>query len=207
MQNTDKKIPDGYREDAQGRLIPESLVKDIDKARDELVLELVKRAQSLREMLIKFKALTFGDIEAFVDMSAEQYDVKLGGKKGNITLYSFDGKYKIQRAIQESISFDERLQSAKQLIDECLKSWSEGARPELMALVNDAFRVDQHGDIRTARILALRRLDIEDERWNKAMTAIGEACQVVGSKAYVRFYERVGDTNQYAPISLDIAGV
>lgn len=207
MQSTDKQIPEGYREDAQGRLWPESLVKDIDKARDELVLELVKRAQSLREMLIKFKALTFGDIEAFADMSAEQYDVKLGGKKGNITLYSFDGKYKIQRAIQESISFDERLQSAKQLIDECLKSWSEGARPELMALVNDAFRVDQHGDIRTARILALRRLDIEDERWNKAMTAIGEACQVVGSKAYVRFYERVGDTNQYKPISLDIAGV
>jgi hypothetical protein len=200
-------VPEGFRADAQGRLVPEQMIKEIDKARDELVLELVKGAKQLQEAIAKFKGQAFGDVEAFVDMSGEQYGVKLGGKKGNVTLYSFDGKYKIQRAIQESISFDERLQSAKKLIDDCLKDWSEGARPELMALVNDAFRVDQKGDIRTARVLALRRLEISDERWLSAMQAIGEACQVVGSKSYIRFYERVGDTSQYRAISLDIAGV
>lgn len=206
MQNTNP-IPDGYFQDAEGRLVHESMIKDIDKARDELVQELIQLAKAQREALAKFKAQAFGDIEAFIDMSGEQYGVKLGGKKGNVTLYSFDGRYKLQRAIQETIVFDERLQSAKSLIDQCLKDWSEGARPELMALVNDAFRVDTKGDIRTARVLALRRLDIEDERWKTAMMAIGEACQVVGSKSYVRFYERVGDTNKYQAISLDIAGV
>jgi hypothetical protein len=30
---------------------------------------------------------------------------------------------------------------------------------------------------------------------------------VVGSKSYIRVYERIGDTDQYRPISLDIAGV
>ena len=39
------------------------------------------------------------------------------------------------------------------------------------------------------------------------MQAIGDACQVVGSKSYIRVYQRVGDTDQYEPISLDIAGV
>lgn len=39
------------------------------------------------------------------------------------------------------------------------------------------------------------------------MEAIGEAVQVVGSRQYVRIYERVGDSEQYVSISLDISGV
>ena len=61
--------------------------------------------------------------------------------------------------------------------------------------------------INTGRVLALRRLDIRDAKWQKAMQAIGESLQVVGSKEYVRFYERVGDGDQYQPINLDVAAV
>jgi hypothetical protein len=200
-------IPEGYRVDAQRRLVAEVLIKPLDLARDALVLELVAKARTVSNGLAQFKAAAFGDIEAFVEMSAEEYGAKLGGKKGNVSLISFDGRYKIQRAIQESIAFDERLQVARALIDECLEEWTAGARPEVVTLVNDAFRTDTKGDIRTARVLALRRLEIADERWQRAMQAIGEACQVVGSKSYIRVYERVGDTDQYQPISLDIAGV
>jgi Protein of unknown function (DUF3164) len=204
---TQQQIPEGYRIDAQQRLIPETMIKPIDLARDALVLDLVEKARSASVVLAKFKASAFGDIEAFVELSAEQYGAQLGGKKGNVSLISFDGRYKIQRAVQESIAFDERLQAARALIDECLQDWTTGARPELMTLVNDAFRTDTKGDIRTARVLALRRLDIGDDRWQRAMQAIGDACQVIGSKSYIRVYERVGDTDQYKPISLDIAGV
>lgn len=38
------------------------------------------------------------------------------------------------------------------------------------------------------------------------MKAIGEACQVIGSKSYIRVYERVGDTDQYQPIALILQG-
>ena len=161
----------------------------------------------MRDGLAKYKAAAFGDIEAFIEMSGEEYGVKLGGKKGNVTLFSFDGKYKIQRAIQESITFDERLQAAKELIDRCLHDWTENTGPEIHTLIGEAFRVDTKGEIRTARVLALRRLEITDARWQKAMQAISEACQVTGSKSYIRLYERVGDNNQYQPISLDLAGV
>jgi hypothetical protein len=205
--NAQQTIPTGYRKNAQGHLIPESLIKPIDIERDRLVQHLVDRASELNGELADYKAVAFGDIEAFVEMSAEQYGAKVGGKKGNVTLFSFDGRYKIQRAVQERIAFDERLQAARALIDECFQDWTQNARPEVIALVNDAFRADTNGEIRTARVLALRRFAISDERWQRAMTAIGEAVQVVGSKSYVRIYERVGDTDQYRPISLDIAGV
>nr|WP_258865208.1 DUF3164 family protein [Chromobacterium violaceum] len=73
-------------------------------------------------------------------------------------------------------------------------------------IVNEAFATDKQGQINTGRVLALRRYDIQDERWKEAMTAIGEAVQVVASRSYIRVYERVGDTDQYRPIPLDIAG-
>lgn len=201
------QTPAGCRQNAQGHFIPESMIKPIDLERDRLVRHLVDRASELSGELADFKTVAFGDIEAFIELSAEQYGAKLGGKKGNVTLLSFDGRYKIIRAIQEGIAFDERLQAARALIDECLRDWTAGARPEVVTLVNDAFRTDTKGEIRTARVLALRRLEITDERWQRAMQAIGEACQVVGSKSYIRVYERIGDTDQYRPISLDIAGV
>ncbi len=206
-QYTVQKAPEGYWADAKGVLTPVDIIKPIDKERDALVGELVELAINLHSALAEFKLKSFADIQAFVDLSGEQYGVKRGGKKGNVTLYSYDGQYKVQRGMQENIVFDERLQAAKSLIDECLSDWTEGARPEIHAIISQAFSVDKEGNINTARVLALRRLEIADERWNKAMDAISESTQVVGSKAYIRVYERIGDSDEYKPISLDIASV
>ena len=204
---TKNTIPEGYRADAKGCLVPESMIKPIDRTRDELVGELSRQARIVSDSLREFKARVFADINAFVDLSAEQYGVKMGGKKGNLTLFSFDGAFKVQVAIAEHMVFDERLQAAKHLIDECIIDWSQGSRAEIKVLVQAAFQTDKEGKINTGRVLALRRLDIRDEKWQKAMQAIGESLQVVGSKEYVRFYERIGNTDQYRPISLDVAAV
>lgn len=207
MDTSTHAIPAGYWQNAQGALIPVEMVKPIDRARNDLVHELVQKANELSQLMAKFKTSAFADIAAFVDLSLEQYDTNVGGKKGNLTLYSFDGRYKVQRAIQEHLQFDERLQAARALIDECLADWTAGAAPELKAIVANAFNTDKAGNISTSRVLGLRRLDIKDERWLKAMTAIGEAVQVVGSKAYIRVYERLGESDMYRPIPLDIAAV
>ena len=199
--------PAGYRQDAEGRLVPEAMIRPIDKARDELVQELMQSALVHNAALRAFKTKVFAELRAFVELSAEEYGVKLGGKKGNVTLYSFDGAIKVQLAIAEHIVFDERLQAAKALIDECISDWAQSSRDEIKVLIGEAFQTDKEGKINTGRVLALRRLDIKDERWQSAMTAIGESLQVVGSKEYVRFYKRIEGTDQYTPISLDVAGV
>ncbi|MBN3068179.1 DUF3164 family protein [Pectobacterium brasiliense] len=206
-QFTETAAPEGYWVDAKGVLTPEHLIKPIDTARDALVAELIGRALAVNKALAEFKLSGFADIAAFVALSGDEYGVNLGGKKGNVTLYSYDGRYKIQRAMQDRIDFDERLQAAKALIDECLADWVEGARPEVHAIINRAFQSEKSGEVNTGAVLALRRLEIADERWNRAMDAIGEAVQVVGSRSYIRVYERIGDSDQYQPISLDIAGV
>jgi Protein of unknown function (DUF3164) len=200
-------VPKGYMQDAQGRLVPEAMVKDIDKLRDQTVQEIVSQARELSAILQKFKLATFSDIAVFIQTSAEQYDVKLGGEKGNVSLYSFDGRYKVVRQVQEFIKFDERLQAAKKLIDECITTWSAGSSDEIKVLVNDAFKVDKEGDVNVNRVLGLRRLNITHEKWARAMKAIGDSFTVVGSRNYVRVYERVGDTDQYKAIPLDLASV
>ncbi|MDH0958981.1 DUF3164 family protein [Pseudomonas chengduensis] len=201
------QVPEGFRLDAQGRHVPESMIKPLDLMRDELVMAIVGKTQELNQALADFKAKVFGEVDALVAVAADEYGAKLGGTKGNVTLFSYDGRFKVVRAKADNIRFDERLQGAKALIDECLQEWVKGSRPEIITLINDAFKVDQAGNIRTGSVLALRRLEITDERWTRAMQAISDAVTVVTTSSYVRVYERVGDTDQYQPISLDIAKV
>lgn len=199
-------IPNGHWQDAKGRLVPESQIKPIDRARDELVRELYAKAERVNQVLADFKREAFADIAAFIELSGEQYGVDLGGKKGNVSLLSFDGSLRVQRAIADRITFDERLLAAKALIDECLREWTAEARPEIATLVNKAFEVDQSGNIRVGSVLGLRRYNISDARWKRAMDTIGDAVQVESTSSYVRFHKR-DDSGAYHALSLDIAGV
>lgn len=197
---------DGYMEDAKGRLVPIEQIKPIDLARDALVKELLARWKEVQELLVVFKAALMGDIHAFVNMSTEQYGVTLGGHKGNISLVSFDGRLKLQVAISDSISFDEQIQAAKVLIDECAAEWTVDSRSEVKAIINDAFQVDKEGNISVGRILGLRRLDIKDPKWLMAMDAIGNSIRIDGNKSYVRAYERDGQ-DRWVGLPLDIAAL
>ncbi len=195
-----------YMEDAKGRLVPKELVKEIDITRDDLVKEVIGKVKDLQKLISGFKVESMGDVGAFVELSAEKYGASLGGLKGNVTLSSYDGKYKIKLVLAETMSFDERLQAAKHLVDECINEWSEGSKAELKVLVNDAFQVDKEGNISTGRILNLRRHKIDDERWIQAMEAISESLHVVDIKPYIRFYEK--DVNgKMVNIPLDIAAL
>ncbi|HIC6420121.1 TPA: DUF3164 family protein [Salmonella enterica subsp. enterica serovar Newport] len=206
-QYTSLNAPEGYWIDARGVMTPADMVKPIDKDRDALVGEIIERALPLHKGLAEFKLAVFADTQAFRELSGEMYGAKVGGEKGNMTFYSWDGVWKVNVAIAERLAFDERLQAAKALIDECLKDWMEGSRPEVISLIDEAFQVDKEGEVSTSRILRLRRQNITDERWLNAMRAINDAILIVGSKKYVRLYQRSGDSNQYVPLSLDLAAV
>ncbi|HEM9000711.1 DUF3164 family protein [Burkholderia cenocepacia] len=204
---TIETTPAGYVRDARGRLVPEALVKPVDQLRDQTITALVTDAKKLQRLMGEYKARAFADIAAFVEASNEQYGVKIGGTKGNITLVSYDGRYKVVRQIAERIQFGEQLQAAKELIDQCIVEWSQGSNDNLKVLVNEAFQVDKEGNVNTGRVLALRRYDIKDAKWKTAMEAISDSIRVTGSKPYVRLYERIGDSDEYAPISLDLAAI
>lgn len=199
--------PAGYWKDANGNLIPESKVKDIDKLRHEVVTTLCKLAEQHQAGLRAFKIFAMEEVGALVATSMEQYGVKTGGEKGNVTLMAFDGSYKLVRQMQDKIVFGEQLMAAKALIDECVHEWSQGADDNLKVMVNHAFQTDKEGKINTGRVLSLRRVDIKDEKWLSAMQAIADSMQTASTKPYVRFYKRNDATGEYVAISLDMAAV
>lgn len=201
------EIPLGYWENAKGNLVPESKVKPIDKLRDQLVKDLCASAEVMSQAMGKFKLKTLGDVHAFIEASVEQYDVKIGGKKGNVTLMSFCGKSKVVLQMQDRITFGEQLQAAKVLIDKCVTRWSAGSNDNIKVLITDAFQVDKEGLINTGRVLGLLRLDIKDDDWKKAMQAIADSRQVADTKPYIRFYKRAEASAEWKPITMDLAAV
>jgi len=204
---TKQAPPKGYWEDANGNLVPEAKVKDIDRLRQAKVSDLCEAARAMSQQIAKFKELAMAEVSMFVAMSATEYGVEIGGEKGNVTLVSFDGRYKVQRQVAESLAFDERLQVAKKLIDERVVAWAKGANKNIQALVNHAFQVDKAGRVSTGRILALRQLQIDDEQWQRAMEAIADSMHTTSSKSYIRFYERNEATGEYVAIALDMAAL
>lgn len=203
---TEETIPNGYKRNAAGHLVPLESIKEIDLARDSLVAEIIKKGNQVSAQLAAFKASLAGDLQAFLELSAEKYGAKLGGVKGNVTICSFDGRYQVMRAIADQLTFDERLQAAKALIDECLREWTKDSGPEIRALIDEAFQVDKKGRVNTKRILGLRKLKIDHPKWLAAMEAISDAVQVVGSCTYFRLYERDQNGN-YQQIPMDLSSV
>jgi Protein of unknown function (DUF3164) len=193
--------------DAQGRLVPITLVKPEHYLEDRLVREMHAASLLQSAALKRFREKAAGDIASFLELLAEKYGAKPGGAKGNLTLSSYDGTLRIQLAVGDQLAFGPELQIAKTLVDECIRGWSAGANENLQAIVNDAFSVDKQGKLNVERILSLRRLDIQDEPWQRAMVAIGDAIRVVRSKEYLRFYQRVKVDEKFQQVPLDLASV
>lgn len=198
-------VPEGYMADAKGRLVPERLVKPADRLEDQTVRTIMGYAEELSAQIARFKGHTFDDVYSLIDLINEQYGVQKGGRKGNITLTTFDGCQKVQVAVADRIVFGPSLQAAKKLVDECIASWSEGAHENLRALVDEAFAVDKEGHVNRERIFGLRRLAIEDERWKRAVEAIDESVRVIGSTVYVRFYRRPAPDAPWQAVTIDLA--
>jgi hypothetical protein len=208
MTQTKINVPEGFMLNARGGLDPVAIVKDVDKLRDDMVREIVNESIQKHKELQEMKKRFFSTIDAFVRLSAEKYNLNYGGKKGNMTFLSYDGMYKVVVSVNENIFFDERLQIAKELIDQCIQDWATDSRNEIKALIQDAFYVGKSGKLDKNRILGLRRLDIQDERWQKAMTAISDSIQIAGSREYIRIYERdPNNSDKYNLINLDIAAL
>jgi hypothetical protein len=197
-----------YMRDASGSLVPVENIKAQDALMDEVVGKIFAFATDLSGQIARFKEHTFADLTSFQDLLQQEYGVKKReGWKGNYTISSFDGLKKVTVQIAERIDFGPELQVAKTLVDECLREWSADSSANLRSIVNRAFAVDQQGKINKGELFSILRLEIDDERWQRAMKAIRDSMRVTGTKEYVRFYERTSAEAPWTAISLDIAAL
>lgn len=191
--------------DARGGFVPLNMVKAQHKLEDETVRKIMAFALDLNAQIARFRNHTMVDLGTFDALLAQEYGAKIGGAKGNRTYQTFDGLMKVQVQVADQVDFGPELQVAKKLVDECLNEWSADSRPEIQALVSDAFDTDKEGKINRSKIFMLLRHSIEDERWQRAMDAIRDAMRITGSKEYVRFYTRQKPEDGWQAVTIDLA--
>lgn len=196
-----------YMPDARGALVPVALVKPADKLQDDQVRKIMGFAIGLSEQVSRFKAHTMADLASLDALLEQEHGlVKRGNKgKGNRTYMTVDGLFKVTVQVADYIDFGPQLQIAKGLLDECLTEWSADSRPEIQAIIARAFNTDKEGQVNRTEIFMLLRLDIEDERWKRAMKAIQDAMRVVGRKEYVRFAMRSAPEADWSSVTIDLA--
>ena len=200
-------VPKGYRLNRHGNLIREDNVRDIDRDMDETVRKIHDFGRALSAQMWRFREYSMADIGDYLMRVAEAYGSKPGGRKGNITLTSYDGTRKVQLAVAETIEVGPEIAAAQGIIEECIDEWGKTSSLKLRALVDQAFRTDATGNLSVAQLLQLRRVQIDDDRWRRVQAAIGDALRPSGKAEYVRLYERETPDQSWQPVSLHLATV
>jgi hypothetical protein len=205
MTDPARIIPAGYLEDAKGRLVAVDKVLPHDLQRDELVRDLVARCQAHSAEAADLKARLLDDVAAHIALVAEKYDVQITGARGNVALTSYDGRLKVERVTAERISVGEQIQAAEHLVREILDEIEE---PTARAIVDRAFRRDRKtGELSASRLIDLIAVDIDDERWRRAVQAIRDALQATGTATYFRAYTRADSNDPWRQVQIDFSAV
>lgn len=181
-----------YCINSAGSMVPIEAVRDIDKLRDSVVTRIAEKIKALEVYMKEVKAQCMSDIEEFLVISAEQYNVKMGGSKGNVMLTSYDGSEQIVLAKANNLVVNEGVNMAKVLIDEYLADITSEASPDLRAIVTLAFRVKQ-GRMDVKRLMELKQCDIRDERWLKAMKIISDSVTVASTTPCLRLRDKTAE--------------
>ena len=111
--------------DSAGNAIPQSYVKAIDKKRDALVERMIRLVEIEEKRLKELKEKISTEVDKYLRYSLSSAGVK-ENPGGNYTFTNFSGNKQVEIKICKFLEFDERLQFAKSLIDDCLERWSEG---------------------------------------------------------------------------------
>lgn len=202
------KDEDGNWINATGQAVPPNYVPQQDKLRDRLVEKYFNRAVKVHDQLAALKREAHQAIDAYLAELFAKYDAA-PNERGNYTLTGFSGDKQVIVKIQRYLEFDERIEAAKEIVDECLERWSSDANANLKTLVTEAFRVRGKKGLDVKSILALRTYKITDKsgRWQQAMDLIGESLYVGRSRAYLQFKHRPSVEHDWRSIPLDIAAV
>lgn len=194
-----------YMRTPKGELRPISMVSAQNQLEDEMVRKVMFFARDLSDQIRRFKGHTFADLAAFQSLLEQQYGVTpKQDAKGNSTYSSYDDTLKVEVKIADLISFGPELQAAKKLVDECLKEWGADSHEALRALVNRVFSVEKEGQINRGELFSMLAMQIEDERWQRAMEAIRDSIRVIGTKAYLRFRFR-DELGAWQTVTLNVA--
>lgn len=203
MANKTKK---GEWINSRGTPIHPGKIKPDAKRKDRLVEQILSDASRLHEKMRQAKREYMEIVNEYIEFLQDENDVERSGK-GNLILSNFSNTKQVEIKVNDIFVFDEKLQIAKQIIDNCIVRWSKNANSNLKALVDSAFKVDRKGNIDKHAIKSLTQLNITDAAWEKAMKLINDSLTVTGTKQYMTIKERDSIEGKWHTINLNFSTI
>lgn len=199
--------PKGYRRNHKGDLVRDNNVSEIDRDMDKVVRRIFGFGTDLSAQMWRFRAHTMDDIAEFCERVVSKYKGKFKGRKGNLSLTSFDGRLRVQVSVAEQVMVGPEVEAAQTIVEECIEEWSARGNLKLRALVNQAFKPDAAGRLSVSQLLKLRRVQIDDPKWRQVQDAISDSLRPVGKSEYVRLYHRITPEQPWEQVPLHLATV
>lgn len=201
MANKKKIGKHEYWQDGEELWVPLKHISQEDRDRDAMVMELVADALKLQMLVKSGKAMMEAKLEGYLAQLAEEYGEEW---QGNARIRDFSQKLEVEVTNAKLLTFDEKLAIAKQKVDACIGNWSKNSRTEIIALVNQAFRVNQTDQPDVKALLKLPTLEIDDPEWVEAMEIIKDSVTVLSTRQYLNFRLRKDD-GKWEPITLNFS--
>lgn len=162
-----------------------------EQQRDELVSELVQRAQVLHMQMRDFKQYAIDRLEEFRETANNYGDIRRNSKGG------FSLRH---RATQEMVSldrnsvpeYDERAALAETLIKEFLEDKVKRRDLQTYRTVMALMERNKQGDLTVSRIASLLKVkdNYDDPRWIKAMELFEESFRIREISYSVSFFKK-----------------
>ena len=169
--------------------------------RDEAISNMVSYAKNLHDQLAGFKNSSFEMIETLYKMLQEHSDRHASGK-GNVTLDTADGKYRVMFRRSDNTRFDERATQAEaHILDFIAERW--GNRDDADAKFIKRMLERKNGKLDKNRVLDMisMRDNYKEEHWQKGIELLQESIVPDTTKFYAEYYYRSED-GEWLPVVL-----
>lgn len=201
-----KITKDGKWVNRNGKPVDPKAIPTHIKRRDKLVTDIVKLADDLQKYQENIRSRMDGKLQAFAKWTLDRKKVKDVEIEGNLQLSDYAGMNQVSYTVHTGFDFDERLNIAIPLIRECINEWvAEGVNRNLKVIVEDALRLDKHGNYNKAKIWSLTQTPITHKKWNQAMELIKESYHPTESRRHFRVSKREDIKGKFKPVNLDFS--
>lgn len=174
-----------------------------ESLRNDSVKEIVQKAIDVNGILSAFKAESFTGIETLYEMLQEHSDRHANGK-GNVTLDTSDGKYRVVFRRSDQTRFDERATQAEaHVLDFLTSEYPEGSNTS--KLIRSLLE-RKKGALDKNLVLKLigMKNDFENEHWRKGIELLQESIVPDYTKYYAEYFYR-NEENEWIPIVLSFS--
>jgi hypothetical protein len=203
MADTIKEGKHEYWLDGEGLKVPVKHISSEDKRRDTVVEGLIAEAIRTQMIIKSAKEAMLAQLAKYLEDVAGEYGESW---QGNARIRNFSQDKEVEISVAKLLTFDETLQVAKTKIDNCIVKWAAGSNTKIIALVNQAFQVNQKGQVDVKSLLRLPGLKIEDPDWIEAMDLVKDSVTVESTRQYINFRTR-DETGRWTPIVLNFSSL